>query len=122
MCICELGRAKKQPPSQEVWKYLNGWLLERSGSVHATQARSLASETEPSFPEALQGLCPRFFLGEGQGAFRFMQPGGHHGTGRGQWQLRARGLDVSCPLGKRYDHCDCEKGAEKESYQDEGCA
>lgn len=24
-----------------------------------------------------------------------------------------------CPLGKRYDHCDCEKGLKK-SYQDEG--
>lgn len=72
MCICELGRAKKQPPLQEAWKYLDVWLLEWSGSAHSSQIRSLASETEPAYP---QGSV----LGQGQGAFILMQPGEYHG-------------------------------------------
>lgn len=63
-CVCELGRAKQ--PLQEVWKYLNGWLLERSGSVHTTQARSLASETEPGFRRPFRGRVLGFSWG-GQG-------------------------------------------------------
>lgn len=83
MCICELRRAKKQPPFQEAWKYPNRWLLERSGSVHTTHARSSASGTGPGFPEGLLGLCPQFLLGEGQGAFRLCSPVGIMGQDMG---------------------------------------